>query len=150
MDVANAAHPIRWTFERKDLFLLETIHKNWSSDRWWRNIEERTKLLSLHYDSLEDERAERDGKRLANIALALTCVTIASAVADLINLWTNPNPAPLQYILLALIPVAVGFLLLLWVLLAGTMASIAGRAHRVGGERELRRSGWSHARADWP
>jgi hypothetical protein len=89
MDVANAAHPIRWTFERKDLFLLETIHKNWSSDRWWRNIEERTKLLSLHYDSLEDERAERDGKRLANIALALTCVTIASAVADLINLWTN-------------------------------------------------------------
>jgi hypothetical protein len=108
MDVANAAHPIRWTFERKDLFLLETIHKNWSSDRWWRNIEERTKLLSLHYDSLEDERAERDGKRLANIALALTCVTIASAVADLINLWTNPNPAPLQYILLALIPVAVG------------------------------------------
>ncbi len=58
MDVANAAHPIRWTDRRRDLYLLETIHRNWSSDRWWKNIEQRMALLSLHYKRLEDQRRQ--------------------------------------------------------------------------------------------
>jgi len=68
------------------VFLLETIHRNWSSERWRENIEERMKLLSLHYETLEDERNERSGRNLALVAISLAVFTLASAIADLIAL----------------------------------------------------------------
>lgn len=85
-DVSDASLPIRWTKLRRDLFLLETIHANWSSERWRNNIEERMKLLSLHYKSLEDDRNERATRRLGFIAAFLALVTLSSAIADVINL----------------------------------------------------------------
>lgn len=125
MDVANAAHPIRWTIRRKDLFLLEAIHRNWSSERWWKNIEERMKLLSLHYDRLEGERKERDSKRLTFAAVFLTCVTLMSAVADLVALAVNDVKSVSARDALGhlkepdvafavLIPTVVGAILFLW------------------------------------
>jgi hypothetical protein len=59
MDTANAAHPIRWTISEHDLKLLEAIHDNWSSRRWWKSIEERSALLALHHQQLQAEEAER-------------------------------------------------------------------------------------------
>lgn len=119
MDVANAAHPIRWTDRRRDLYLLETIHRNWSSDRWWKNIEQRMALLSLHYKRLEDKRRqqadelrrkaddrrrtseqqrrdfearqEANTRRLTHVAAALACGTIVSAVADATTLYNAPK-----------------------------------------------------------
>ncbi|MDQ3804716.1 MAG: hypothetical protein M3416_12900 [Acidobacteriota bacterium] len=110
IDVSDASLSIRWTTRRKDLFLLETIHRNWSSDRWRKNIEERMKLLALHYNRLEDERRAREddrrkeedkrraeeaerrahtGRRIAFVGILLTSVTLASAIADVINLAEN-------------------------------------------------------------
>lgn len=95
-DVADASLPIRWTIRRRDLFLLETIHRNWSSDRWRKNIEERMKLLVLHYRNLEDiqrhtenERRDFSTRTLSLIAVLLTAVTLVSAITDLINLSAN-------------------------------------------------------------
>jgi hypothetical protein len=72
---------------------VETIHRNWSSDRWRENIEERMKLLVLHYRNLEDklqrmedERRESSTRTLAFIAVLLTTFTLASVIADLTNL----------------------------------------------------------------
>ena len=90
-DVSDASLPIRWTRYRRDLFLLETIHRNWSSERWRNNIEERMKLLSLHYKNLEDENNERANRRLAFGAVFISLMTLASAIADVINLADNDN-----------------------------------------------------------
>ena len=89
MDVADAVLPIRWTSRRSDLFLLETIHRNWSSQRWKENIEERMKLLAMHYNSLEDEQNERSGRYLSLIAIFITLFALASAIADVISLAEN-------------------------------------------------------------
>ncbi|HYG82567.1 MAG TPA: hypothetical protein VD861_19380, partial [Pyrinomonadaceae bacterium] len=62
-DVADASLPIRWTPQRRDLFLLEAIHRNWSSDRWRKNIDERMKLLVLHYRNLEDKLERTEDER---------------------------------------------------------------------------------------
>lgn len=88
-DVSDASLPIRWTTRRRDLFLLETIHRNWSSERWRNNIEERMKLVALHYKSLEDEGNERSTRFLGLVAVFLALVTLASAIADVINLAEN-------------------------------------------------------------
>jgi hypothetical protein len=90
-DVADATIPIRWTTRRRDLFLLETIHHNWSSERWRGNIEERMKLLALHYKRIDDERQERFSKRLAIVAVSLTLLATVSALADFISLAENYN-----------------------------------------------------------
>jgi hypothetical protein len=90
-DVADSSLPIRWTTSRKDLFLLETIHRNWSSDRWRKNIEERMKLLALHYESLEDDNNARASRKLALVAISLAVITLASAFADLSTLWGKPQ-----------------------------------------------------------
>jgi hypothetical protein len=91
INVSDASLSIRWTTQRKDLFLLETIHRNWSSERWRKNIEERMKLLGLHYNRLEDEFAERSGRRIAQVGILLTLVTVASAIADVITLVNNQD-----------------------------------------------------------
>ena len=123
-NVADAALPIRWTDARKDLYLLETIHRNWSSDRWRRDIEERMKLLTLHYERLENEQRERLNKRLTFVGIILTISTLASAAASVINLAYNDaaeKPVPFWgwslnkidiYVSLS-IPVLVGLLLFL-------------------------------------
>ena len=120
-DVSDAALPIRWTTRRRDLFMLETIHRNWSSERWRKNIEERMKLLALHYKHLEDERGERTNRNLALAAAFLALFTLASAIADVINLAENDNQPshwliwghPLKQIdlYLSLLPVLVGLLI---------------------------------------
>ena len=88
-DVSDASLPIRWTTRRRDLFLLETIHRNWSSKRWRDNIEERMKLVALHYQSLEDESNERSGRMLALAATLLALFTLSSAIADVMGLAEN-------------------------------------------------------------
>jgi hypothetical protein len=100
-DVADASLPIRWTTGRKDLYLLEAIHRNWSSERWRRTIEERMKLLNLHYERLEEERREEGTSRIARFGLILTIAALASAVASVIALiyndteaWSNPDIFP--------------------------------------------------------
>jgi hypothetical protein len=120
-DVTDASLPIRWTTRRKDLFLLETIHRNWSSERWRENIEERMKLLTLHYESLEAERNEHSNKKLAIAAAFLTLFTLASAIADMIALAENDDQKSYWIILgyplkgfdlyLSLTPVLIGILL---------------------------------------
>lgn len=123
-DVADAALPIRWTDARKDLYLLETIHRNWSSDRWRRDIEERMKLLTLHYERLENEQKERFNIRLTVVGTILTISTLASAAASVIDLAYNDADKPVRhflgwplnkidiYVSLA-IPVLVGLLLII-------------------------------------
>lgn len=90
-DVADAALPIRWTTQRRDLFLLETIHHNWSSERWRRNIDERMKLLAMHYQRLEAQHRERFSRRLAVGGLWLTAFVLVSVIADLVNLLDAPS-----------------------------------------------------------
>lgn len=84
--VSDAWLPIRWTTKRRDLFLLETIHRNWSSKRWRDNIEERMKLIDRHYNRLEDDQKERAARRFAIAAFVLTLFTLSSAIADITNL----------------------------------------------------------------
>jgi hypothetical protein len=93
-DVTDAALPIRWTTRRRDLFLLETIHRNWSSERWRKNIEERMKLLTLHHKRLEDEGNERTRRNLGYVGLSITLATVVGAIAELINLAEKYNEYP--------------------------------------------------------
>ena len=97
-DVADAILPIRWTTSRRDLFLLETIHHNWSSERVRQNVDERMKLLALHYTRLDDksreqfnQKREDSNRRLSIIAVTLTVVAFVSAIADVTNLWAAYN-----------------------------------------------------------
>lgn len=106
--VADATLPIRWTSKRRDLFLLETIHRNWSSERIWRDIDERMKLLDLHHNRLEDKRREQfhqkreefNHKReqfslkLAILGVILTSFAFISAIADVTNLTGNYDQFP--------------------------------------------------------
>jgi hypothetical protein len=110
-DVSDSALPIRWTTRRRDLFLLETIHRNWSSERWRENIEERMKLLSLHYESLEDERNERAGRYIAFVAISLAVFTLVSAIADLKALREKGQ---LYFWLGLAIPLLIGALLIIF------------------------------------
>lgn len=89
--VSDAWLPIRWTTKRRDLFLLETIHRNWSSKRWRDNIEERMKLIDRHYNRLEDEQKGTAERRLAIAAAVLTLFTLSSAIADIANLVEKKN-----------------------------------------------------------
>lgn len=132
-DVADASLPIRWTPQRRDLFLLEAIHRNWSSDRWRKNIDERMKLLVLHYRSLEDrlermedDRRERATNKLNRVAVMLAAFTLASATADVINLLDNGGnrdggSSPLKTVGLILslaVPILVWTALSLWLRLS--------------------------------
>lgn len=137
--VADATLPIRWTSKRRDLFLLETIHRNWSSDRIWQDIEERMKLLTLHYTRLEDERREQFNQKreqfnqkreefnlkLATLGVILTLVALASAIADVTNLSATYERFPagfslikvlfhISWALIVVIVVAVIALLVVW------------------------------------
>ena len=109
MDAANASHPVRWTTRHRDLLLLECIHATWSSGRWWENVEERTGLLALHHDQLEDEESERRNSWLAFFGIAIACLTLASATADVLHLYFEDH---LYSVATSLgIPVVVGFVL---------------------------------------
>jgi hypothetical protein len=101
-DVADASLPIRWTTGRKDLYLLEAIHHNWSSERWRRTIEERMKLLNLHYERLEEEQKGESARRISLFGFILTVAAMASAAAGVIALLYNDtdtfsNPQVLGY-----------------------------------------------------
>jgi len=114
--VSDAWLPIRWTTKRRDLFLLETIHHNWSSERWRNTIEERMKLIELHYNRLEDDQKENTGRRLAIAAAVLALFTLSSAVADMINL-VDKEASVLGYALkdidiyFSLVPAAIALVL---------------------------------------
>lgn len=95
--VSDAWLPIRWTTKRRDLFLLETIHRNWSSERWRDNIEERMKLVDRHYNRLEDDQKESAERRLATAAAVLALFTLSSAIADIINLVNDKKVGLLGY-----------------------------------------------------
>jgi hypothetical protein len=86
MEAANASYPIRWTTAPQDLGLLERIHSTWSSNRLRRNVEEQTNALATHHDQLEEEEQERKGSLLAVFGIGIACLTLASAVADVITL----------------------------------------------------------------
>jgi hypothetical protein len=92
-DVADASIPVRWTTRRRDLFLLEAIHRNWSSERIRQNVEERMKLLTLHYKRLDDERREAFGLKIAIFGVGLTLFALISAIADLVALANKYNDA---------------------------------------------------------
>jgi hypothetical protein len=86
MDAANAAHPIRWTTKGQDLWLLEHIHRSWSSERWWANIQERTQLLSSYYNELDAESSQRREWRLTLVGGIIAAMTLTSAITDLFSL----------------------------------------------------------------
>lgn len=98
-DVADAILPVRWTTRRRDLFLLETIHHNWSSERIRQNIDERMKLLALHYTRLDDERREHFSLKIAVFGVGLTLLALVSAITDLTTLASNYEERPAWLIL---------------------------------------------------
>ncbi len=141
-DVADAILPIRWTTTRRDLFLLETIHHNWSSERVRQNIDERMKLLRLHYTQLEDERREAFNKKreeynqnLTILGVILTLVALASAIADVTNLSVTYRGLPPGLSL-----TKIGFHLC-WVLLVGIVLTVAVRVIKWNGKA----GSWSSA-----
>lgn len=93
MDTASASHPIRWTTRQRDLLLLERIHQVWSSDKLWKNVEERTELLSVHHEQLEAEANERRSRWFAVFGIAIACLTLASTAADVLSLIPDGSPA---------------------------------------------------------
>lgn len=111
-DVADASLPIRWTRQRRDLFLLETIHRNWSSERSRNNIEERMKLLSLHYKNLEDENNERANRRLAFAAVFIALITLSSAITDVMALKEESHGS--WRWLYSLVPVLIAIPVAVW------------------------------------
>jgi hypothetical protein len=86
MEAANATHPIRWTSEGHDLSLLEDIHKSWGSSRWWSHIEQRTLLLTTHYNELDAEVDRRRDNKFALAGAVIAAFTLASALSDLFSL----------------------------------------------------------------
>lgn len=115
MDTANAAHPIRWATKPEDIALLECIHAAWSSKRLWENIDERTQMLATHHDELEAEENQREQKRLSMFALAIACLTLASAVADITQLlpevkWLEDN----DWWISILVPVVIGIVVYIY------------------------------------
>ena len=134
-DVADAILPIRWTTTRRDLFLLETIHHNWSSERVRQNIDERMKLLGLHYTQLEDERREAFNKKreefnqkLTILGVILTLVALASAIADVTNLSVTYRGLPPG---LSLTKIAFHSC---WLLLVGIVVAVAVRVIKWNGK----------------
>lgn len=93
MDTASASHPIRWTTRQRDLLLLERIHQVWSSDKLWKNVEERTELLSVHHDQLEAEANERRNRWFTGFGIVIACLTLASAAADVLSLIPDRSSA---------------------------------------------------------
>lgn len=113
MEGANASHPIRWTLHEPDLLLLEAIHRRWSTGRWWNNVDERTDLLSVHYDQLEADADERRSFKLSLVAAAFACTALVSAVADLLQIASPAESFPKVQVAIG-VPAIVTILLWLW------------------------------------
>jgi hypothetical protein len=99
MEAANQAFPIQWTSTMQDLNLLETIHTCWGSDRWWKQVERKTSLLAAHAEQLEAESNERWNRRIAGVGATIACFTLASAIADVMDLTGGPNWLKLALVL---------------------------------------------------
>lgn len=161
MEAANASHPIRWTTHNRDLVLLEQIHKRWSSERWWKNVNRRTQLLALHHQEIEAEGGAQRSFLFAIFGSIIGSFTLASAIADVLHLWAGKSVADLpkwvirypwfldlgryvlryDWLLVIAIPVALGvFLFVRYVLPTLRMyKQLAGRANRSWVARILRR-----------
>ena len=117
-DISETSLPIRWTANSRDLYLLEAIHRNWSSDRLRRVIGERMQSLSLHHQRIQNEQKElfnaRQGRlnqRLTAFALFVTISTLASAAASLITLY---HTSGMRNVILSLaLPVLVSLIFLI-------------------------------------
>ena len=86
MEAANASHPIRWTTRQRDLALLDEMHDAWSSQRLWDIIDQRSRLLTAHYEQLEAEAGDHRTTALTILGVMLASTTLASVVADVIGL----------------------------------------------------------------
>jgi len=91
MDAASSSRPIRWTTFEQDLWLLERIHKIWSSERLWVQLEEQTRTLAAHHDQLEEEENRTNANVLGFVAMVIAGSAFTSALVDERQLLQSAN-----------------------------------------------------------
>jgi hypothetical protein len=118
--VADAARPLRWTVHGDALQILDQLAIAWTNQTLRESAEDKTELVALLYQQIEDEGTERRQRALNVFALILALGSMVSAVADLLTLFDperNALPTPRGGILALAVPAftgALAFLLLLW------------------------------------
>lgn len=82
MDTSNASRPVRWTFRERDIILLDVINETWTTERWWKSLEERTVLLTTRHNEVATERRRNAEKKLATLVIGLATLTALTAIRD--------------------------------------------------------------------
>jgi hypothetical protein len=106
MDTSTDSRPVRWAVRERDIILLDRIHTTWSTERWWRNVEERTTLLTAHHNEVAAGIRRQTDKRLGWLLIGLAAITSLSAVRDVADVW-NPSHFRILFMMLLMLLVVV-------------------------------------------